>query len=325
MLKKLTRSIFLFLFVLVVTAIYAVTTPVFFTSYNESATAIPVSAERLKQDVAALVGTPKPRNYQNLASLNAAAQYIKTEFEALGVEAEEQKFSVGGNEYKNIICSFGPQDAERLIIGAHYDVCDEQDGADDNGSGTAGLLELARVLKHQNPTLKYRVDLVAYTLEEPPYFRTENMGSAVHAKSLYDNKVPVKGMICLEMIGYFNEAKKSQEYPIGLLKLFYPTTGNYIAVVGKLGQRSIIRNVKKNMKAGCQVQVKSISAPASIPGIDFSDHLNYWKYGYRAVMITDTAFYRNKNYHEKSDKANTLDYEKMAEVVRGVYWTIVNF
>ena len=293
--------------------------------YSNKNTGIVVDVNRIKQDVEALASTDEARNYQNIHALNQAADYIKSEWEKLGVEVTEQKFNAVGLEYKNLICSFGPKDAERIIVGAHYDVCDEQEGADDNASGVAGILEIARLLKEHNPTLKYRIDLVAYSLEEPPFFRTELMGSHVHAQSLRQNEIPVRAMVCLEMIGYFSEEKGSQDYPLGLLKLFYPNKGNFITVVGKLRDGGITRQVKKNMIEGSDIDVRSINAPTSLPGIDFSDHLNYWKFGYRAIMVNNTAFYRNKNYHEVTDTPETLDYQKMAEVIEGVYWGTCKF
>ncbi|MGZ4049469.1 MAG: M28 family peptidase, partial [Bacteroidia bacterium] len=206
----------------------------------------------------------------------------------------------------------------------HYDVCDDQPGADDNASGVAGLLEIARLLKEQSSNLIYRVDLVAYTLEEPPNFRTANMGSAVHAKMLHDNHIKVKAMICLEMIGYYSDKKKSQEYPIGLMKLFYPRKANFIAVIGKMGQGKTTREIRNKLNDKSSVRAISLNAPAVVPGIDFSDHLNYWKYGYVAVMITDTSFYRNANYHERSDTLETLNIDKMAEVIKGVFNSIMS-
>ncbi|PCI96508.1 MAG: peptidase M28 [Flavobacteriales bacterium] len=288
---------------------------------------IEVDPERIKNDVTTLCSTTKPRNAKNIESLNEAASYIADEWIKLGLEVDTQKYIADGNEYKNLICSFGRTDGERIIVGAHYDVCEEQAGADDNASGTAGLLELARLLKKHQPNLNYRVDLVAYTLEEPPYFRTKFMGSAVHATYLKDNKIPIKAMICSEMIGYFSDEKGSQDYPIGLLKLFYPNTGDYISVVSKFGNGNskLTRKVKKGIKRGANIDVTSVNAPASLPGIDFSDHLNYWKYDYPAVMITNTAFYRNKNYHEPTDLPETLDYERMAEVIKGIYNVLVEF
>ncbi|MCR6642776.1 MAG: M28 family peptidase [Sporocytophaga sp.] len=285
---------------------------------------IPVSSERLKNDVKVLCTTSLPRNYKNIDALNEAADYIFNEFRKNGLNPQEQKYTADGSEYKNIIGTYGPSDAPRIIIGAHYDVCLDHAGADDNASGVAGLLEIGRLLDSLKPTLKYRVDLVAYTLEEPPYFRTSNMGSAIHSKYIIENKIPFKVMICLEMIGYFSEKPKSQEYPVGILKTIYPSTGNFIAVVGRIGENSLVKNVKKFMIEGSSINVESINAPKSMVGIDFSDHLNYWNNNLPAVMVTNTSFYRNKNYHEPTDTPETLDYDKMAEVVKGVYWAVVN-
>ncbi|MBL4592284.1 MAG: M28 family peptidase, partial [Flavobacteriales bacterium] len=255
-------------------------------------TIVEVDPNRIKKDVEALCSTSEYRNAENVESLNEAASYIADEWLKLGLKVDTQAYMVKGTEYKNLICSFGPKDGERIIVGAHYDVCEEQAGEDDNASGTAGILELARLLQKHQPNLTYRIDLVAYTLEEPPYFRTKYMGSAVHATYLHHNNIPVKAMICLEMIGYFSDEKGSQDYPIGLLKLFYPNTGNYISVVSKMGggNGKLTRKVKKAMKRGSEIDVTSVNAPANMPGIDFSDHLNYWKYDYPAVMITNTAF-----------------------------------
>lgn len=309
--------------ILLLTGVCAMTNPVLFIGGARPPAPIPVKKERLYNDVLKLVSTPLPRNSHNLDALNTAAAYILEEFKITSSRVEEQRYTVNGKEFRNLICSFGPENGERLIVGAHYDVCEDQPGADDNASGVAGLLEIARLLANEKE-LKYRIDLVAYTLEEPPFFRTENMGSAVHAKYLHDNNIKVKGMISIEMIGYFSDQPKSQEYPLGILKLFYPTKANYIAVVGKLGQGRMVRKIKKNMRSGSDISVRSINAPASIPGIDFSDHLNYWKYGFDALMITDTSFYRNSNYHEKTDSIDTLDFDKMAEVVKGIYNAILN-
>lgn len=290
-----------------------------------SADSIPhASSARLEADVAALVGTDKPRNIFNLESLNQAADYIKAELEKTGLRVEEQQYDAEGKLVRNIIASYGPEDAERLVVGAHYDVCYNQPGADDNGSGTAGLIELARMLGQHQPALDYRIDLVAYTLEEPPFFRSDLMGSAVHAKSLHDAQVAVKGMICLEMIGYFDENRKSQSYPIGCMKWIYGSRGDYIALVGKLGKGSWLRKVRRRYRKASGVKQRSILGPTIVPGIDFSDHRNYWKYGYKAVMITDTAFYRNYHYHEPTDTLDRLDFGKMAEVVNGVYNAMIS-
>jgi hypothetical protein len=220
-----------------------------------------------------------------------------------------------------VICSFGTENEKRIIVGAHYDVCGKQEGADDNASGVAGLLELARMLKGRK--LKYRIDLVAYSLEEPPYFRTEFMGSYIHAKSLADSKTNVYGMISLEMIGYFKDEKKSQSYPIGLLSLFYGNKGNYITLVKKFSAGKFTRKFCREFKSARTIRTKKFTAPPILPGIDFSDHLNYWRFGFSAMMITDTAFFRNKNYHEATDKMEILDIKRMAKVIDGVFASLI--
>lgn len=303
---------------------YFLNTPLFGFVKSDKDLSIPVSVERIKEDVRRLCTTKKPRNYENLESLNEAAAYIHEEFRKCGFQPEEQKFITGGQEYKNIIATYGPKDSARIVIGAHYDVCGNQVGADDNASGVAGLLEIARLLDSLKPALKYRIDLVAYTLEEPPFFRSAFMGSAIHANYISTNKIPFKAMICLEMIGYFSDKPKSQDYPVGILKTMYPTTGNFIAVVGRTGENNLVKEIKKSMIEGSRINVESINAPKAMAGIDFSDHLNYWAKDLPAVMITNTSFYRNKNYHEPTDTPETLDYNRMAEVVKGVYWAVVN-
>jgi hypothetical protein len=278
---------------------------------------------QLKEYVRVLTRFENPRNYKILAELNSVADFIYSMFNGYADTTWMQRYTVNGVEYKNVICSFGTNNKERIIVGAHYDVCGNQSGADDNASGVAGLLELCHMLIHEKP--KYRIDLVAYTLEEPPFFRTESMGSYVHAKYLHDNNVPVKGMISLEMIGYFSDKKKSQDYPLGILRMFYGNRGNYITVVQKFGNGKFGRRTKRLMKHQRLVKTKSFKGPKALPGIVFSDHLNYWKFCYRAVMITDTAFYRNKNYHEKGDTPEILDYKRMGLVVEEVFKTITGY
>ena len=232
-----------------------------------------------------------------------------------------QSYLVDNIEYKNVVCVFGISHAKTIVVGAHYDVCGNQDGADDNASGVVGLLELAKSLKGKK--LKYRIEMVAYTLEEPPYFRTKNMGSFIHAKSLYENNTDVYGMFCLEMIGYFDDARKSQDYPIGPLSLIYGTRGNYITLVNKFSKGKFSRKFSKQFKNQRLIKTKEFMAPAKLPGIDFSDHLNYWAFDFSALMITDTAFYRNKNYHENTDTIETLDLLRMSQVIESVYQTLI--
>lgn len=282
----------------------------------------PIDTIHIKNHLNKIINTPKFRNHQNIETLNYVADYIYKEFEKYADTVYYQPFNVGDQEYKNVVCILGSQNEETIVVGAHYDVCYDQDGADDNASGVVGILELARMLK--NKPLKYRIEIVAYTLEEPPNFRTLNMGSYIHAKSIHDSQTKLYGMISLEMIGYFDASRKSQDYPVGLLSLIFGNRGNYITLVNKMSKGKFSRKFSRNFKRHRKIRTKKFTAPAKIPGIDFSDHLNYWAYGYSALMITDTAFYRNKNYHEKTDTLETLDLLRMSQVIESVYLALVS-
>ncbi len=262
------------------------------------------------------------RNYKNISQLNEVTEYIKTEFTKYSDSTYFQEYKVEGQTYKNVICSFGTENKKRIIIGAHYDVCGNQEGADDNASGVVGLLELARLLKTEK--LNYRIDLVAYTLEEPPYFRTEYMGSYIHAKSLSENNVNVYGMVSLEMISFFKDDKNTQDYPLKFLSLIYGNKGNYITLVKKFNSGKFTHQFTRKYKHERIIRTKKFTGPKNLTGIDFSDHLNYWNFGFKAFMITDTAFYRNKNYHEKTDKLETLDINRMTKVIDGVFKVLIN-
>lgn len=292
-----------------------------------------VSAKRLETHVRYLSETLYPRSFDHEKNINAAADYIKKELEDAGITVTEQPYEVDGVTYRNLSAHFGPKDGPILIVGAHYDShgiagTDFQPdthtpGADDNASGTAGLIELALLLQKNPP--KHPVELVAYTLEEPPFFRTHLMGSAVHARSVKDSGKPIKFMISLEMIGYFSDQANSQQYPAKILHSLYPDTGNFIAIIGRFADKKQTREVKSLLAGATSLPVYSMNAPASlVPGLDFSDHMNYWNENINAVMITDTAFFRNTNYHKAGDTADTLDYQRMAKVVQGVYAVVQN-
>ena len=253
------------------------------------------------------------RNYKNPDVLDKTAYFIKEKFSALTDSVSEQSYTVNNHTYRNIICSFNTDKTERIIIGAHYDVYGDQDGADDNASAVVGLIRLAQLLK--NKALDYQIDFVAYTLEEPPFFRTENMGSHVHATYLKENNIPVKGMICLESIGYFSNEKGSQTYSFPLHKLTMGTTGNYILVVSRKEDGEFGKSITKGMKNAGLITTKSVKGLKRLKGVDLSDHRNYWKYGFPAVMITNTAYYRNKNYHRKLDTIDTIDFKRLSAVI----------
>jgi len=280
-----------------------------------------VDPSRLRAHVHKLSVELVPRDENHLENLDRVAAYIKSEFSHTSAIVSEQPYRVNGKSYRNVTAQFGPETPERIVVGAHYDTAGPLPGADDNASGVAGLIELARLLDRQQ--LPLRIELVAFTLEEPPYFRTTGMGSSVHAQSLKQQNVRVRAMFSLEMIGYFTDTANSQHFPVGLLSPFYPSAGKFIGVVGRLSDWSIVRRAKAAMRKATPLPVYSINAPGIVPGVDFSDQLNYWHAGYNAAMITDTAFYRNPNYHTAQDTEEKLDYKRMAMVVEGVYAAVV--
>ena len=270
-------------------------------SGHGASSTLPVSTERLQAHVRYLTQTLPPRAFAS--NLDKAANYLREQLSAYGV-VQEQTFEVQGETYRNLSILLGPSTPKRLVIGAHYDVDvvaigadDKMPGADDNASGVAGLLELARLLSTQ--TLKQQVELIAYSLEEMPAFRTDNMGSAIHARQLVKDKQGVDLMLSLEMIGYYNDAPNSQDYPLPLMQYLYSDKGDFIAIVGNLTSMGIVRDTKAAMRSVMALPVYSINAPSLVPGIDFSDHRSFWAQGFPALMITDTAFYRNHAYHTK--------------------------
>lgn len=264
------------------------------------------------------------RNYRNLESLRRVAGYIDAEFRSAGAATEKQTWKTDGQEYENVIAVYNPEKKRRLIVGAHYDVCGEQPGADDNASAVAGLLELARMVFEQQPQLNYRIDFVAYCLEEPPFFATNQMGSYVHARSLHESGADVIGMISLEMIGYFSDEPESQPFPSPELAKLYPHVANFIIVVGIDKYAAFTGKVHQLMAAGSGIDVQVITFPAGEGLAGLSDQRSYWKFGYPALMINDTSFIRNPHYHQATDTIDTLDFEKMTEVVNSTYRALTN-
>lgn len=319
--------------ILAVTALLLLAVGAFLRQPGLSGPAFPPAADpaRLERDVRKLSEEFAPRAAENPGNLDRAADWLKAELAAAGGVVSEQAYrfsefkqnnkKVELGPFRNVSAAFGPDTAEKLIVGAHYDAYGPFPGADDNASGTAGLLELARLLGKAE--LPLRVELLAFSTEEPPQFGTPHMGSAVHAKAQRQAGAKIRAMISLEMIGYFSDATGSQDYPSTLLKLYYPSRGNFIAVVGNPGSIALTRTVKKAMSGGA-VPVYSITAPAFIPGIDYSDHASYWAEGFPAVMVNDTAFFRNKHYHKTSDTADRLDYRRMAAVVDGTFAAVLS-
>jgi len=276
-----------------------------------------VDPARLEAHVKKLSVDLYPRSFEHRAKLESTAAYIAEQFKAAGAQVSIQDVVVEAEHYKNVVARFGPANGRLLVIGAHYDSCGQTPGADDNASGIAGLLELAHLLGESAPSRP--VELVAYTLEEPPHFRSPHMGSVWHARALKAAGRDVELMLSLEMIGYFSDRPGSQAYPLAAMKLGYPDRGNFIALVGRFGGFGLSRSVKAAMSGASELPVYSLNAPSIVQGVDFSDHRSYWAQGYPALMVTDTAFMRNPNYHKAGDTFDKLDYKRMAMVVQAVY------
>jgi len=248
---------------------------------------------------------------------------MRDEFSKYGLKSVDQTFTVEGNEYKNVIASYNSHKKRRMIVGAHYDVCEDQPGADDNASAVAGLLESARMVAEAKPNIDYRIDFVAFTLEEPPFYSTESMGSFVHAESIGKIRSDVIGLINFEMIGYFNDGP--QEYPYPELPGKFPAVANFIAVVGKEEYHIFNERVYNlmSLKSGIDVVLADHPVIEGLAGL--SDQMNYWMFDIPALMINDTAYVRNPHYHLMSDDIDTLSFDHMTEVVSSTYKAITGF
>lgn len=278
----------------------------------------------VRAELAALVRTLAvtigPRSYKDPANLSATADFISQRFESFGYEVTEQPFQVEELTIRNIIAERrGTERPDRVIvIGAHYDTVVGSPGADDNASGMAVLLELARV--HAETEFRKTVRFVAFTLEEPPFFRSRHMGSRIYARSLKERGEQVEGMLCLESVGYYSHDKGSQSFPwlVFWLRWRYPTTGNFITIVSNAESQPLQAQVRDALKAHMSLPVETYTGPWWIPGVDWSDHGSFWNEGYPAIMLTDTALFRNPHYHRPTDQPETLDYQAMSELVRGL-------
>jgi Zn-dependent M28 family amino/carboxypeptidase len=282
-----------------------------------------VSAERLERDVRELCGRFAPRDAAHPENLDRAADWIAGELESAGLEVSSQPYEIEGETYRNVIgVQRGSEtDLPVLVVGAHYDAFGPYPGADDNASGVALMLELARTL----PQSCARADryFVAFSTEEPPHFRTDHMGSHFFVEALIARDVDVDLMLSLDMVGYFDAEPGSQRFPFAGLGLLYPDRGTFLAAVGDLGAGRAIKRVKQGMLAVGGMPVHSFRAPPSLAPVDLSDHLPFRRHGLPAVQITDTSFMRNPHYHEATDTPETLDYERMARAaaaLHGVLW-----
>ena len=273
----------------------------------------PEEEQRLRGHVEQLCAQPRYGD-----TLEQARHYIKDKLASAGWEVTLQEFTTSDGEVHYNICALRRgKSGKRYIIGAHYDACDtgegENPGADDNASAVAALLELAEQLPKGKP--EHDIELVAWACEEPPWFDSEDMGSARHAAACDREKV--LGLICLEMLGYFSDEPDSQPSLFPGYSLLLPTVGNFIAVAGNLEAYGLAKQIYSGLKQ--QIPAARINVPwGEETELFFSDHRNYHPLGIPAVMVTDTAMIRNPNYHEPTDTPDTLDYHRLNLVTRGL-------
>lgn len=279
----------------------------------------------LKTLVHSLAVTIGPRSYEDPANLNAAADFISQRLATLGYHVTEQPYQAGELPVRNIIAERrGTEEPDRVIvIGAHYDTVVGSPGADDNASGVALLLELARL--HAETRFRKTVRFVAFTLEEPPFFRSRHMGSRIYARSLKERGDQIEAMLCLESVGYYSQEPGSQSFPFPVfwLRWQYPTTGHFITIVSNDDSQPLQTQVRDGLVAHMDLQVETYTGPWWIPGVDWSDHRSFWNEGYPAVMLTDTALFRNPHYHRPTDLPDTLDYKAMSNLVFGLAGALV--
>ncbi len=282
----------------------------------------PLSAEEtalagnLRRHVAAIAS--REHNMFKPEELEASAGTIEQAFVGLGYAVALQRFQSGPGEARNIEVEVagGARAGEIVLVGAHYDSVAGAVGANDNGSGVATMIELARLFRHARPERTLR--FVAFANEEPPFFQTDAMGSRHYARRSKARGENIVAMFSLETIGWYSERPGSQRYPFPL-SFFYPSTGNFIAFVSNLASRPLLHEVIASFRRHAAFASEAVAAPAFIPGVDWSDHWAFWKEGYPALMVTDTAPYRYPHYHTMQDTPDKVDYERLARVVTGLH------
>ncbi len=274
--------------------------------------------DALKRDIETLAGEIGERNLYRYDKLLEAARYIEDSLAEAGYEVERQAFEVNGKTCVNLAAEITGRNraGEIVVVGGHYDTVPGCPGANDNGTGVAATLVLARVMRDLDPERTLR--FVLFVNEEPPFFQTPTMGSWVYARQCRQRQENIVAMLSLETIGYYRQEKGSQRYPMAGISLFYPSTGNFISFVGNVGSRRLVRRVVGAFRRHASFPSEGGALPGGIPGVGWSDHWAFWREGYPALMVTDTAPYRYPHYHEPSDTPDKIDYDRTARVVAGL-------
>jgi Peptidase family M28 len=272
--------------------------------------------EELRADVQKLASEIGERNMQRYEQLNAAADFIEDSFSRAGLHPRRDSYELRGQVCHNIDAEIRGARPEIILIGAHYDSVFGSPGANDNGTGVAATLALARRFAGGKP--EHTLRFVAFVNEEPPYFLSGEMGSLVYAGRCKERGDKISAMISLETIGYFSDAPNSQAYPSPGLGIFYPRVGNFIGFVSNVHSRTLLRRVIGLFRKGAKIPSEGAALPWFIPGVSWSDQWSFWKHGYPGIMVTDTAPFRYPYYHSASDTPDKLDYDRFALVVSGM-------
>lgn len=279
-------------------------------------------AQRLKRHVTAIASVP--HNVSHPEELERSAAYIEGELKALGYTPRPQVYETDGRPVRNIEVVLAPPDAgadgESIVVGAHYDSAGVAPGANDNGTGVAAVLELARMLKGM-PLKSKTLRLVLFVNEEPPYDRTPFMGSVRYAHMLKERNVRVAGMMSLETLGCFSDEPGTQKYPAPF-GLIFPSKANFIAFVALTGARGFLHEVVASFRRHSDFPTIGGTAPDLVDGIGWSDHWSFSQAGYPAIMVTDTALFRYRHYHRPTDTPDKVDYKKLARITLGLEQTL---
>lgn len=278
----------------------------------------------LRSDVTMLAETIGRRNQSNYDGLQKAAQFLETELKSVGYEVRRQRYQIEGQNYDNLEVEIKGSDRpdQIILIGAHYDSAYLSPAANDNASGSAATLELAKYFAKSKPARTLR--FVQFVNEEPPFFWTDQMGSLVYAKQAKAKGETIMAMMSLESMGYYSDRPGSQPYPAPL-NLFYPSIGNFISFIGNVDSRKVVRTALHDFRLKAKFPSEGAALPNGIPGVGWSDHWSFWQMGYPAIMVTDTATYRDPHYHQIDDKAEYLDYDRLSRVTYGLAQVIADF
>jgi len=276
-------------------------------------------ADRLRADVLALVSERGDRSQRSAGTLERASGMIESSLHDDGYAVTRLPYASDGATVANLEAALpgGGKAREVVVIGAHYDTAAGGPGADDNASGVASMLAIARALSESKYRPARTLRFVAFVNEEPPYFWNEGMGSLVYAKACKARGDAIVAMLSLETLGYYRDEPGSQKYP-PIVSAFYPDRGDFVAFVGNLGSRGVVHDAIRTFRDAEAFPSEGAVLPSFVTGVGWSDQWSFWKVGYPGVMVTDTAPFRNPHYHQQSDRPETLDYGRLARVTEGL-------